>query len=94
MKQIGKKGFKDKKELSAITPELEAMSEGKCMQCGKAPDFRGLQKHHLVHRSQGGDNSLANVQMWCGSCHDAEHNSSKSTGYRDRTGDYEKRNML
>ena len=93
IKQLGKKGLKDKKELSAIAPVLEAKSKGKCMKCGKLPDFRGLQKHHLAHRAQGGNNSLLNVEMWCGLCHDTEHNTAKKTGPRDRTHDWEKQGM-
>lgn len=93
MKQLGKKGAKDKKELAAITPSLKVKSKGKCMKCGKLPDFRGLSRHHLAHRSRGGNNSPENVELWCGVCHGAEHNTAKKTGPRNRTGDFEKQGM-
>jgi len=93
MKSLGKKGKRDKAELDAITPALKAKSGGKCMKCGKLPDFRGLSRHHLSYRSQGGNNSSENVELWCGVCHDAEHFKSKKAGPRDRTGDFERRRM-
>ena len=92
MKQIGKKGAKDKKELAAITPALKDQSKGKCMKCGKLPDFRGLSRHHLEHRSQGGGNAADNVILICGTCHDAEH-STKKAGPRNRLHDWEKQGM-
>jgi len=48
--------------------------KGLCEACGKRPDWRGLVKHELVHRSQGGDPlDPDNCQMRCGSCHSAVH---------------------
>ena len=97
MKQIGKKGAKDKKELAAITPALKDQSKGKCMKCGKLPDGRGLQKHHLEHKSQGGNNAIENVQLWCAPCHFGpdghKTEGMPKAGPRNRLHDWEKQGM-
>ncbi len=46
---------------------------GKCEECGKPSDFRGLHPHEKVFRSQGGKLSLENSVMLCGKCHSAKH---------------------
>lgn len=40
-----------------------------CSECGLRPDFRGLQKHHIIFRSQGGKET----QWLCGKCHSLKH---------------------
>jgi hypothetical protein len=34
---------------------------------------RGLELHHLVHRSDGGSHDAANIALICSSCHQAHH---------------------
>ena len=43
-----------------------------CEECGKPPDFRGLRKHHVIFRSQGGKNG--ETIYLCGKCHSKAHN--------------------
>jgi len=38
-----------------------------CQHCGKKPDFRGLQEHHLKLRSRGG--KKGETEFWCAPCH-------------------------
>jgi len=47
---------------------------GKCEKCKRKPDWRGLSKHEIIKRSQGG-NPLDpnNCLMLCGGCHNREH---------------------
>ena len=55
--------------MAKITPALIERAQGVCEHCGKAPDFRGLQRVHIEYKSQGGKNTLGNVQLWCCPCH-------------------------
>ncbi len=52
-------------KLAVIKPP----KDGKCTRCGEYPDFRGLQKHHKVARSQGGKDTKKNLEWLCGKCH-------------------------
>ncbi len=40
-----------------------------CPQCGKLPDFRGLQLCHEIPLSQGGRTSFKNCYLGCAPCH-------------------------
>lgn len=42
-----------------------------CQHCGKKedPHNRTLQVHHIIPKSQGGDNSLTNLVLACPNCH-------------------------
>ncbi len=48
-------------------------ADGHCEVCGDLPDFRGLQGHHKIHRSQGGEDTEENCVISCGRCHDFGH---------------------
>jgi len=51
-------------------------SGGLCEHCHHPPDWRGLSKHHLVHKGMGGTRRVyedKDIEMWRGICHDAEH---------------------
>lgn len=43
--------------------------------CISCPTYRGIQAHHVVSRSQGGDDVLENLVPLCLSCHAAYHGS-------------------
>jgi 5-methylcytosine-specific restriction endonuclease McrA len=63
--------MKAEKELSK---KMLDKCGGKCMKCGKLPDWRGLSKHEIIFRSQGGDPlDESNCQLLCGTCHDLIH---------------------
>jgi 5-methylcytosine-specific restriction endonuclease McrA len=63
--------MKAEKELSK---KMLDKCGGKCMKCGNLPDWRGLSKHEIIFRSQGG-NPLdeSNCLILCGTCHNRVH---------------------
>lgn len=55
-------------------PLLWKRAGGKCEKCHKLPDFRGLSKHEIKSRAQGGDpTDPDNCQLLCGNCHSEVH---------------------
>lgn len=45
-----------------------------CEKCHKPPDWRGLSKHEIKSRAQGGDPlDPSSCLMLCGKCHSAGH---------------------
>jgi len=52
-----------------VRAELEQQANGHCQNCGRLPDWRGLQMHHKKKLSQGGVTSLENCELWCAPCH-------------------------
>lgn len=52
---------------------IEFRAKGRCEECGQLPDWRGLQGHHIVKRSQGGEDTAENCLINCGRCHSGEH---------------------
>ena len=48
---------------------IQFRARGLCEICGKPPTFTGLQGHHIIHRSQGGKDLVANAIIGCGDCH-------------------------
>jgi 5-methylcytosine-specific restriction endonuclease McrA len=74
MKKVSSKMAKQKIKERKLSQELLEQSGGVCQLCGRAPDFRGLSKHEIVFRSQGGDPlDKKNVKLLCGDCHDRAH---------------------
>lgn len=47
----------------------------RCVACGTPDD---LSVHHRTPRSEGGDNSLANLELLCWPCHRKEHNTLRA----------------
>lgn len=65
---ISTKQREKQRELARLVPTLLARSRGYCeANCGR----RGMDPHHVIKRSQGGDNSLENLVWLCRYCHDA-----------------------
>ncbi len=52
---------------------LEARCKGRCEECHKRPDWRGLQLSHTIPKSRGGKTSQDNCQLLCGCCHSSRH---------------------
>jgi DNA-directed RNA polymerase subunit RPC12/RpoP len=40
-----------------------------CSVCGSPPDFRGIHRSHIKHKSLGGDDSPENIEYRCAKCH-------------------------
>lgn len=43
----------------------------KCRMCGRSEGLADV--HHIIKRSQGGDDSADNLMTLCRSCHNKEH---------------------
>ena len=59
----------------SIRDALTAMQGGKCLLCGENPIAHD---HHIVPRSRGGSDILANMAGVCESCHQLLHNSTEA----------------
>lgn len=47
---------------------------GNCEECKQPADWRGLSKHEIKSRAQGGDpTDMDNCKMLCGKCHSLAH---------------------
>lgn len=69
MNKISAKQKLKNKELARINPP----EDGLCENCHRPPDFRGLQKHHIVFRSKNGNDTRDNIKWLCGGCHNLMH---------------------
>lgn len=61
-------------------------SGGRCALCGITKQERALDVDHIIPRSRGGDNTLANLQVLCEKCNRAKGNRD-STDFRMAVGD-------
>ena len=62
-----------------------------CPSCGKPPDWRGLQKHHIVLKGLGGDPKglRKETELLCARCHAKRHGIREvDSKLRWRKGDY------
>lgn len=58
-----------------IREALEDLQDGRCLLCGE----RTIEHdHHLVPRSKGGSNTLANIAGLCGHCHTLVHTDQEA----------------
>ncbi len=61
------------REERTLKREMLEQSGGLCNECHQLPDFRGLSKHEIVSRAQGGDpTDRDNCEILCGRCHSAK----------------------
>lgn len=42
----------------------------RCVRCGNTAD---IEKHHIVHRAEGGTDAPWNLEDLCNACHDYQH---------------------
>ncbi len=74
--RVGKKRQRDNDELADARPVLLERSRGKCE--ARFSDLctgYGVVPHHVVRRSQGGDNSPENLLLVCWFCHALIHDN-------------------
>ena len=72
IRRISKKMIQQKKVEGRLIECLLQRSGGLCEICKKQPDWRGLSKHEIKSRAQGGDpTDPSNCQLLCGKCHSA-----------------------
>lgn len=85
---VGKKAARDKRELDAIRPHVALRSENRCEARLAGCTGTAEHVHHILRRSQGGTNDLANLLHCCFSCHQTIHRSvtrSEEMGFLRRT---------
>ena len=59
----------------SIREALEELQDGRCLLCGE----RAIEHdHHLVLRSKGGSNTLANMAGLCEKCHTLVHTNQEA----------------
>ncbi len=56
--------------LSALVRRKASLFGSRCQKCGS---LENLQVHHMIRRSQQGDDAVANLLTLCAHCHMAEH---------------------
>ncbi len=74
LRKVSKKMARQKVQERKLSQELLIRSGGLCERCKQLPDWRGLAKHEIVFRSQGGNPlDKSNTVLLCGKCHSAMH---------------------
>jgi len=54
--------------------DLHIKQKGRCSDCRRIPDWRGLTKHEIQFRSHGGNPlDIDNCKLLCGKCHSLAH---------------------
>ena len=66
LKRISKK----QAERNRLFNEAVPVKIGRCEECGK---FANLDRHHKIHRSQGGKDTPDNIVYLCRICHMKAH---------------------
>jgi len=65
----------EKAEEHVIAIKLMEQCEGRCMECGKMPDYKDgygqLHLHHKIRKSHGGKSTMENCVLICRKCHNA-----------------------
>ena len=79
MQQAGNKNVKynngPMKGFNTLKDALNAYQHGKCLLCGQGSVDHA---HHIVPRSKGGSDTLANMAGLCEACHTAVHTSQNA----------------
>ncbi len=69
------------KHRSTVMQAVDRRDEGQCRICRcQTLEFhlpRQPHHHHIIYRSQGGQDTVENVILLCASCHDQVHRSGK-----------------
>ncbi len=71
-KGLGKISPKQRIRIIVLS-KIEPPADGLCEKCKHPPDFRNLQKHHIIKRSHCGSDDRSNIIWLCGICPSAEH---------------------
>jgi len=76
LRRVGKKAQRNMDELADARPALLERSRGRCeAQWSQLCTGIGVHPHHIVRRSQGGDNTPDNLLLVCYFCHDLIHHN-------------------
>ena len=63
----------------AVARLVRHRDSGRCQTPG-CRSARGLELHHIVHRSDGGDHTPSNLTLRCSACHAAHHDGVMTIG--------------
>ena len=81
LQRISAKRAKQSREEKLLIGRLIIRSGGLCEECKSKADWRGLSKHEIKSRAQGGDPlDPANCVMLCGRNHSKEHHIYEEGG--------------
>lgn len=69
IRKISKKQLKKMREFNKNVPPAHVLGITFCPECGKAPDFRGIHRSHIISRSRGGSDDPSNIEYRCAKCH-------------------------
>jgi 5-methylcytosine-specific restriction endonuclease McrA len=69
LKKVSTKQRAELARRRKVRMDLEVIAGGRCQHCGRLPDWRGLQMHHKIPLSQGGETSVENCELWTAPCH-------------------------
>ena len=73
MNKISSKRKKELEQEKRMRWILMYKQSGLCAECGRTPDWRGLQLSHEIPKSQGGRTTEKNCKLLCGKCHARKH---------------------
>jgi len=61
------------KALARLHAAVYDRDNGLCQGCGEWIE-PGVPAHHIILKSQGGEDTMENLKMLCLDCHDKKHN--------------------
>lgn len=73
-----RRGFSESKPHRQYVPELWAFQAGECAGCREPLPMRVLEVDHIVPRSNGGGDDLANLQLLCRPCNATKGNRTNA----------------
>src|SRR5947209_8679313 len=62
----------------AVRAQIHSRDHGVCRCCGT----KGTQVHHVLFRSQGGNEELSNLILLCSDCHTTKAHGDRARAYR------------
>jgi 5-methylcytosine-specific restriction endonuclease McrA len=65
-------------EYAALCKDILQRDHWKCRSCGSR---NNLHCHHIIFRSQGGEDTMENILVLCSACHDGVHKDVKDGQY-------------
>lgn len=72
IKYIPEEGIRDRQVPTQLRNQVLDRDGNTCVRCGSGEN---LEAHHIVPRSDGGDDELDNMATLCSDCHNSVHNS-------------------
>lgn len=77
IRKVSDKKAAEKRIEAELRQQLLEEHGGLCQNCGRAPDYFGLELHHIKFKSRGGKSEISNCCLICKSCHLIAHGIGK-----------------